>query len=255
MTKLGGAPFTTSSGQVHDTRKAWMREPIKPGLTDAELETLLKDRYGLTRDAKDRWELSLVLPAGEARAKLRELAQWLRDDDRLRFNMLLDVVGIDYLSYPNHRGPRFAVVYLFKSLRFRHRASIKVEVEEDDCTLPSIFDLYRIADWAEREVFDQFGVRFLGHPNLRRLLNHHEFIGHPLRKDYPVQKRQKLSMNDPMVDQLELRLREHGFTVVDAGEVHLGKPIAARHASAAEQGQVDRARPAGGEGTAGAGAM
>jgi NADH-quinone oxidoreductase subunit C len=245
MTALGGLPYASRKGEVNDTRKPWMREPIKPGLGEAELEKLVGEKFGLKRDQKDRWNLALVLPAGEARAKLRDLAQWLRDDERLLMTTLLDVVGIDYLSYPNHRGPRFAVVYLFKSLRFRHRLKLKVEVEEDDCELPSISHLWRIADWSEREVFDQMGVKFLGHPNLRRILNHHEFVGHPRRKDYPAQKRQKLSLNDPMVDQLELRLRDHGFTVVDAGELHLGKPITKRHLSAAEQGQVDAVRPAG----------
>jgi NADH-quinone oxidoreductase subunit C len=255
MTAVGGVPYSSRKGEVVDTRKAWMREPIRPGLTEAELEKLAGERFGLKKDQKDRWNLTLALGAGEARAKLRELVQWLRDDERLRMNMLLDVVGVDYLSYPNHRGPRFAVIYLLKSLHFRHRFRLKVEVEEDDCELPSISHLYRIADWAEREVFDQFGVRFLGHPNLRRLLNHHEFVGHPLRKDYPAQKRQKLSMNDPTVDQLELRLRDLGFTVVEAGELHLGKPIAARHQSAAEQGQVDPQRSAGGQGAIGAGGL
>jgi NADH-quinone oxidoreductase subunit C len=245
MTALGGVPFSSRVGELIDTTKPWMREPIKPGLAEAELEALVRERFGLARDAKDRWNLCLVLPAGEARAKLREIVQWLRDDERLRFNVLLDVAGIDYLSYPNHRGPRFAVVYILKSLIFRHRLKLKVEVEEDDCELPSLSALYRIADWSERECWDQFGIRFAGHPGLRRLLNHHEFVGHPLRKDYPVQKRQKLSVNDPMVDQLESRLRERGFTVLETGEVRLGKPISAKRQSAAEQGQVDASRPAG----------
>ena len=59
---------------------------------------------------------------------------------------------------------------------------------------------FPIADWLERETWDQYGIVFTGHPNLKRLLNHHEFVGHPLRKDYPVQKRQHLSINDPMLD-------------------------------------------------------
>ena len=193
------------------------------------------------RDPRVRWQLCMTLSPDKAQG-LRALMQFLRDDPRLRFQVLLDVAGIDYLSFPNHRGPRFAVVYLLKSLTARHRIVIKAEVEEDACEVPSVTPLWRVADWHERETWDQFGIRFQGHPDLRRLLNHHEFVGHPLRKDYPVQKRQKLSINDPMLDQLESRLRAHGFTVLEAGEVHLGERISAPHEPAAAQGQVDAVR-------------
>jgi NADH-quinone oxidoreductase subunit C len=96
-----------------------------------------------------------------------------------------------------------------------HRFQLKVLVDEEDLHVPTITDLYQIADWAEREVYDQFGILFDGHPNLKRLLNHFEFVGHPLRKDYPAQKRQWLSTNDPMIDQLELRLKQNGIAVLD----------------------------------------
>jgi NADH-quinone oxidoreductase subunit C len=85
--------------------------------------------------------------------------------------------------------------------------------------------MYKSADFAERETWDQYGIVFAGHPNLKRLLNHHEFVGHPLRKDYPCQKRQKLSINDPMIDQLEARLRSMGYTILDRGEAYNGQPI------------------------------
>ncbi len=167
----------------------------------------------VVRDPADRWDLTVQCPA----ADLRDLVQFLRDDRRLAMNMLLDVAGVDYLSYPGHRAERFAVIYLFKSLQFNHRIRVKVLIDEDEPQVPSIHDLYKSADWAERETWDQVGIVFTGHPNLKRLLNHHEFVGHPLRKDYPVQKRQKLSVNDPMLDQLVLRLRQNGFTVLDDG--------------------------------------
>jgi NADH-quinone oxidoreductase subunit C len=234
---------------------SWKREPIKPGKSDDQLETLMRERFALARDAKDRWNLTMVLPAPHAKAKLREIVAFLRDAAELRFDMLLDLAAIDYLSYPNHRGPRFALVYLFKSLVFRHRFKLKVEIEEDDAEVPSLHDLYRIADWSEREAFDQMGVVFTGHPNLKRILNHHEFIGHPLRKDYPCQKRQKLSINDPMVDQLEARLKHFGYNVVDAGEVHLGDAIAAKHQSVAEQGSVDTQAQKNAAGAIGAGGV
>lgn len=165
------------------------------------------------RDTADRWDLTVRCPV-EA---LRDVVQFLRDDRRLAMDMLLDVAGVDYLSYPGHRAERFAVIYIFKSLQFNHRIRVKVLVDEDEPQVPSIHDLYKSADWAEREAWDQVGIVFTGHPNLKRLLNHHEFVGHPLRKDYPVQKRQKLSVNDPMLDQLVLRLRQNGFTVLDDG--------------------------------------
>ena len=193
--------------------------PPAPGapLAKDDLLAVLAARFpGASRDAADRWDLTVIVDA----AQLRDAVIFLRDDERLQMTMLLDIAGIDYLSYPDHRRARFAVVYLFKSLVHGHRVKLKVEVEEEAPELPSIHDLFKIADWCERETWDQIGVVFRGHPNLKRLLNHHEFVGHPLRKDYPCQKRQKLSVNDPMLDQLELRLRQLGYTVLSGGEVN-----------------------------------
>lgn len=193
--------------------------PMQAGLSHNDLATLLKERFGLARDASDKWDLTLLcLPE-----RLREVVRFLRDEPTLQFAMLLDVVGVDYLAYPGHRGERYAVLYLLKSLSFRHRLTIKVMVDEDACVVPSIHELFKSADWAERETWDQYGIVFAGHPNLKRLLNHHEFVGHPLRKDYPCQKRQKLSTNDPMIDQLEARLRAEGYTILERGEFHTGE--------------------------------
>ena len=97
---------------------------------------------------------------------------------------------------------------------------LKVLVDEDEPVVPSAHELFPIANWQEREAFDQYGIQFTGHPDLRRLLNHHEFIGHPLRKDYPVQKRQHLSMNDSLMEPLVARLTNRGYTVTDVGEEH-----------------------------------
>lgn len=195
--------------------------PMLPGLTNDQIATMLAEKFALVRDASDKWDLTLVAPA----EKLRDIMRFLRDEPTLQFAMLLDVVGVDYLAYPGHRGERYAVLYPMKSLTFRHRVTIKVTVDEDACIVPSLHELFKSADWAERETWDQYGIIFAGHPNLKRLLNHHEFIGHPLRKDYPCQKRQKLSTNDQMLDQLEARLREQGYTILDRGEAHAGTPI------------------------------
>ena len=112
-------------------------------------------------------------------------------------------------------GPRFAVSYAFKSMKNPGaRIRLKVLVSEESLKVPTISDLYANANWYEREVYDQFGVIFEGHPDLRRLLNHVEFVGHPLRKDYPAQKRQWLSTNDYLLPELEKRLEELGYKVI-----------------------------------------
>jgi NADH:ubiquinone oxidoreductase subunit C len=215
-----------SSLVSHDPAPKWVREAIKPGLAEADLEARLTKAFPLTRDARDKWSLTLVL-SPDFTGQFHALAKFLRDDPDLQFTTLLDVAGVDYMSYPNHRGPRFAVQYLFKSLVFKHRVRIKVELDEEAANVATLSDLYAIADWSERETWDQYGINFVGHPNQRRLLNHHEFVGHPLRKDYPCQKRQKLSINDPMVGELTARLNHLGWKVLEAGEVHIGDRIAA----------------------------
>jgi NADH-quinone oxidoreductase subunit C len=107
--------------------------------------------------------------------------------------MLMDLTAVDYVKYPGREdGPRFEVVYHLYSLEHNHRLRAKVRVDEDDASVPSAVDLWPIANWMEREVWDMFGIRFEGHPDLRRLLMYEEFVGHPLRKDYPITRRQPL---------------------------------------------------------------
>jgi len=140
-----------------------------------------------------------------------EVIRFLRDDSKLAFNMLIDLVSIDYSAYPNWTGNRFGAVYLLKSLTLGHRAQLKVTVPEESPEIPTISGLYANANWLEREAFDQIGIRFMGHPNLKRILNHHEFVGHPLRKDYPITRRQALSVNDSLMDEMTVRLKEKGW--------------------------------------------
>jgi NADH-quinone oxidoreductase subunit C len=126
-------------------------------------------------------------------AALIELLSFCRDDPQLHFDMLMDLTAVDYLKYPGREdGPRFEVVYHLYSVSHNHRVRIKTRVEEDDPAVPSVVELWPIANWFEREVWDMFGIRFEGHPDLRRILMYEEFKGHPLRKDYPVNKRQPL---------------------------------------------------------------
>ncbi len=191
---------------------------------------ILSDRFGAALDPRDQWGLTVVV----ASEQLREVLGFLRNDPEVLADTLLDITAIDYLGYPGHDQARFAVVYLLKSQRASsHRLRVKVWVEEDSPKIPSVHDLWKIANWQERETWDQYGIVFEGHPNLKRLLNHIEFVGHPLRKDYPVKKRQWLSTNDPMIDQLEARLALRGYEVLEHVPVHspsveetdlLGKP-------------------------------
>jgi NADH-quinone oxidoreductase subunit C len=112
----------------------------------------------------------------------------LRDDPELRFEMLSDVTAVDYLG----RTPRFEVVYQLYSLSWNHRLRVKVTVPEDDPVVPTASGVWKSANWGERETFDMFGIRFLGHPDPRRILMYPEFEGYPLRKDYPLLRRQPL---------------------------------------------------------------
>ena len=179
--------------------------------TAEEIFTALEEMFGAKRETLDKWGVTAIVSAGY----LRNVVQFLKDTADVELDMLVDIAGIDYLTYPNHEGPRFAVSYSFKSianpgLRFR----LKVLVSEDSLKVPTLCGLYANANWYEREVFDQFGIVFTGHPDLRRLLNHVEFVGHPLRKDYPAQKRQWLSTNDYLLPALEKRLEDLGYRVV-----------------------------------------
>jgi NADH-quinone oxidoreductase subunit C len=119
---------------------------------------------------------------------LAEALATLRDAPDTRFEQLSDVTAVDYLG----RTPRFEVVYQLHSLTHRHRLRGKVAVDEADATVPSAVPVWRSALWAEREVFDLMGIRFAGHPDLRRILMYPGFEGHPLRKDYPLMRRQPL---------------------------------------------------------------
>src|SRR4029453_2443097 len=117
-----------------------------------------------------------------------ETLRALRDDSGLAFDGLPDLTAVDYLG----RTPRFEVVYQLNSLTHHHRLRVKAGVPGDDAQIASATPLCNAALWAEREGWDLFGIRFVGHPDLRRILMYPEFEGHPLRKDYPLDKRQPL---------------------------------------------------------------
>ena len=180
-------------------------------MTVEEIFAALEGKFDVKREPLDKWGVTAVVAA----PYLHNAVQFLKEESGIKFDMLVDIAGIDYLTYPNHEGPRFAVSYAFKSMKNPGaRIRLKVLVSEESLKVPTISDLYANANWYEREVYDQFGVIFEGHPDLRRLLNHVEFVGHPLRKDYPAQKRQWLSTNDYLLPQLEKRLEELGYKVI-----------------------------------------
>ena len=124
------------------------------------------------------------------RDSLDTVCRFLRDDSRCAFEIMLDITAVDGLEM--NMKPRFEMVYHFKSLTHARRIRIKVPLEEDDCRIASISTIWKSADWYERECFDMFGIIFEGHPDLRRILMYEEFEGHPLRKDYPIDKQQPL---------------------------------------------------------------
>ncbi len=122
------------------------------------------------------------------RAAVADAFPVLRDHPELRFELLSDLTAVDYLG----RTPRFEVVYQLTSISLNHRLRVKVPIDADDLVVPSAAQVWKSANWAERETYDMFGIRFAGHPDLRRILMYPEFTGFPLRKDYPVARREPL---------------------------------------------------------------
>jgi NADH-quinone oxidoreductase subunit C len=156
--------------------------------TDAEHPLVARLREGVA-DAvlashAFRGDATAIVP----REKLLEVCGFLRDEPDFRFDMLVDITAVDYLG----RRPRFEVVYHFYSLPLNHRLRIKVALGEGDPSVPSLVPIWAGANWLERETWDLYGIVFTGHPDLRRIYLYEEFQGHPLRKDYPKEKRQPL---------------------------------------------------------------
>ncbi|CAK0769121.1 NADH-quinone oxidoreductase subunit C [Gammaproteobacteria bacterium] len=133
---------------------------------------------------QDRGQFILTMP----REHLLEVGYKLRDEPDLRFDTLMDLCGVDYLTYGEGywKEKRFAVVYQLLSIVHNERIRLKIFVEGDPPIVDSVIDLWRSADWFEREAFDLFGIVFDGHPDLRRILTDYGFIGYPLRKDFPL---------------------------------------------------------------------
>lgn len=175
------------------------------------------------------------------RAALAEALRFLRDDPAFRLHQMTDVTVIDALKLHDHDPEgapigedRFHLVYLLHNLETGLRVAVRTTLPEDDPRAPSAAALWPAAEWGEREAYDQYGVIFDGHPNLKRILNHREFVGHPLRKDFDIFRSYWLSEADDLQDELERRRRrfparlegiEHGETML----LNLGPSHPAAH--------------------------
>ena len=132
-----------------------------------------------------------------SRERWTELHRWLRDDPAMAFDHPTDITAVDWLGL--REGDRFEVVTHLRSLAHRHRIRLKARVPEEDCRIASLTPLWSGFNWFEREIWDMYGIKFDGHPDLRRMFMYDEFVGHPLRKDYPKEKRQPLARREGLV--------------------------------------------------------
>lgn len=145
---------------------------------------LLKERFGdklsppPSVQAGDRW----IPVKAEA---IAEVCRFLRDDPAMRFESLMNLSGVDALDEKDVAKSEWWLVYHLHAMPLRHRCTLRVELpRQDGLSVPTISHLWPMADWAEREIFDLYGISFEGHPDLRRILLPDDWQGHPLRKDY-----------------------------------------------------------------------
>jgi len=178
------------------------------------------------------------------RERLLEIVTYLRNDEP-DMKLLRMIACIDLLTYKSEMTgggslasnetpayakermktpePRYYVSYDLYSITKKHSLRVRVDLRSDDLKIPSITSLYRTADWWERYTFDMFGVQFEGHPNLKRLLMYPEFVGHPLRKDYPVRKRQPLVQEQDFPDLVRGPGPGPGGAGVPMSQTHVGR--------------------------------
>jgi NADH-quinone oxidoreductase subunit C len=142
----------------------------------------LRERFGdaIIDLTADRGELTLIVE----RKPIVAIMTLLRDDPDFQFNFLSYLTAVDYLALG--RTPRYDVVYQLYSIPKTHRLRVRAAVPEEDPTIDSVFPVWKTANFIEREAYDMFGILFLGHPDLRRILMPDDWEGHPLRKDFPL---------------------------------------------------------------------
>jgi len=161
-----------------------------------EIHKILTEKFGaetivgINAEAKDPW-------VEVARQAVADVASFLKNDERLRFDHLNNLTGVDYCEPDAKKAAKFGhdphleVVYHLSSYERKHLLTVKVKLprwKDDEAgtipEVPTVSGVWAIADWHEREAFDLMGIRFIGHPNLRRILCPEDWVGHPLRKDY-----------------------------------------------------------------------
>lgn len=141
--------------------------------------TSLKKHFGpaLLKSSRSGFELSVSFDADH----ILEAITFMRDHKDMEFKQLTDLCAVDYLG----KAPRFEVVYHLLSYKHNLRIRVKTQLDEDGA-VPTLSHVYSAANWFEREAYDLYGIKFDGHPDLRRLLTDYDFEGHPLRKDFPL---------------------------------------------------------------------
>ncbi|HBP21267.1 MAG TPA: NADH-quinone oxidoreductase subunit C [Planctomycetes bacterium] len=130
-----------------------------------------------------RNQVTLIVELGRVHALLEHLR------DALGFDVLVDVTAVDYLKLDGDHPERFGITYHVSRTADESRLRIRTYVDEDEPVVPTACDVWKAANWAEREVYDMYGIEFRGHPNLIRILLPQEYSGFPLRKDYPLRGR------------------------------------------------------------------
>ncbi len=166
-----------------------LEAPAAPIGSTSPVVRILKERFGeqLRGVTEFRGDLAIHV---DRRAWV-EAARTLREHPELDFKLFLDLCGVDYLDKDDH-ADRFEVVLHAYSVSKKHHVRLKTSLPESDPTLDTLCGVYRGANWFEREAWDLFGIVFQGHPNLVRILTHDDFVGHPMRKDYPTGRRHVL---------------------------------------------------------------
>jgi NADH-quinone oxidoreductase subunit C len=149
-------------------------------MDNATVTTRLREAFphALAEISEPHGDITIVLQ----REHLPDVARFLRDELDLRYILLENLCGVDYLG----REPRFEVVYHLFSFDHYHRVCLKVRVPEADPTVPTLTTLWPTANWQEREAYDMFGIQFSGHPCLERILMPEDWEGYPQRKDVPL---------------------------------------------------------------------
>lgn len=178
--------------------------------------TALAERFG---DAVQRsevvWGETTVYVDG---ARVLEMMQWLHDDPDQHYEYLSDVTAVEYRDFETP----LEVVWHIRSLKFRRFLRLKVSIAKDSpLEVPSVWGIWRGADWLERECFDMFGIRFVGHPDLRRILMWEQYReGYPLRKDFPLRGRFSRSeqLSQALAQNPEARYSMEELTIADAFE-------------------------------------